>query len=96
MGSLPCARETQSTPLDPSLSISGAARADRILYSTLDQHGAPAVSTAPSSTSTFNDELVANGQTVELHVYPNQDHSGTVLASLPDSTPFLRAAIGAH
>lgn len=27
-----------------------------------------------------------------LHVYPEEDHSGTVLASMADSTPFLRKA----
>lgn len=43
----------------------------------------------PSLTMRFNDRLVANGQQVVLKVYPEQDHSGTVLASLPDSTPFL-------
>ncbi len=36
------------------------------------------------------DQLVANNQNVELKIYPEEDHSGTVLASLPDSTPFLR------
>lgn len=36
------------------------------------------------------DQLVANNQDVELKIYPEEDHSGTVLASLPDSTPFLR------
>ncbi|WP_448421995.1 alpha/beta hydrolase family protein [Mycolicibacterium sp. XJ1819] len=40
-------------------------------------------------TLTFADALKANGQPVELHVYPDEDHSGTVLASVPDSTPFL-------
>lgn len=44
----------------------------------------------PSSTLTLYDELKGNDQPVELHVYPDQDHSGTVLASLPDSTPFLQ------
>jgi acetyl esterase/lipase len=48
----------------------------------------------PQSTLTFYDQLVANHQNVELRVYPDQDHSGTVLASLPDSTPFLKAAFG--
>ena len=43
----------------------------------------------PELTLRFNDQLVANGQPVQLQVYPDQDHSGTVLASLPDSTPFL-------
>ncbi|KMO78263.1 hypothetical protein MCHLDSM_02180 [Mycolicibacterium chlorophenolicum] len=37
----------------------------------------------------FFDQLVANGQPATLKVYPEEDHSGTVLASLPDSTPFL-------
>lgn len=44
----------------------------------------------PSSTLTFADELRANGQNVELRVYPDEDHSGTVLASMADSTPFLQ------
>jgi len=44
----------------------------------------------PESTLTFYDELVANNQNVTLRIYPGEDHSGTVLASLPDSTPFLR------
>lgn len=43
----------------------------------------------PSLTMRFHDQLVANDQQVVLKVYPDQDHSGTVLASLPDSTPFL-------
>jgi hypothetical protein len=46
----------------------------------------------PQSTLTFYDELVANNQDVTLRVYPDDDHSGTVLASLPDSTPFLANA----
>jgi hypothetical protein len=46
----------------------------------------------PELTLRFNDELVANHQDVVLKVYPDQDHSGTVLASLPDSTPFLQRA----
>ncbi|CAN5466062.1 prolyl oligopeptidase family serine peptidase [soil metagenome] len=50
----------------------------------------------PSSTLTFYDELVANGQNVELRVYPDQDHSGTVLASMADSTPFLQRNFGPH
>ena len=33
--------------------------------------------------------MKANNQPVELHVYPDKDHSGTVLASLKDSTPFV-------
>ncbi|MGC4933203.1 alpha/beta hydrolase family protein [Gordonia sp. DT30] len=43
---------------------------------------------APSALSLYA-QMVAAGQPVEFHVYPNQDHSGTVLASIPDSTPFL-------
>ncbi|OBG91299.1 lipase [Mycobacterium sp. E136] len=43
----------------------------------------------PDLTLRFADELTANGQDVTLKVYPDEDHSGTVLASLPDSTPFL-------
>jgi hypothetical protein len=46
----------------------------------------------PSSTLSFYDQLVANNQNVTLRVYPEEDHSGTVLASLTDSTPFLRQA----
>jgi hypothetical protein len=42
----------------------------------------------------FYDQLVANNQNVELRIYPEEDHSGTVLASLVDSTPFLRNAFG--
>lgn len=48
----------------------------------------------PASTLAFYDQLVANNQNVELRVYPEEDHSGTVLASLVDSTPFLRNAFG--
>ena len=43
----------------------------------------------PSLTLRFYDQLVADEQDVELKVYPDEDHGGTVLASLPDSTPFL-------
>ena len=49
----------------------------------------------PESTLSFYDQLVANNQNVTLHVYPEEDHSGTVLASLVDSTPFLREAFAA-
>lgn len=44
----------------------------------------------PSSTLKFADQLRANGQDFTLKVYPDADHSGAVLASLPDSTPFLQ------
>ncbi|CAA0102168.1 Uncharacterised protein [Mycolicibacterium vanbaalenii] len=37
------------------------------------------------------DQLQANNQDVVLKIYPDEDHSGTVLASLPDTTPFLAA-----
>ncbi len=37
--------------------------------------------------------LRANGQPVPLHTY-NDDHSGTVNASLPDSVPFVRGLFG--
>ena len=50
----------------------------------------------PESTLSFYHQLVANNQNVTLHVYPEEDHSGTVLASLPDSTPFLREAFAAN
>jgi hypothetical protein len=46
----------------------------------------------PESTLSFYHQLVANNQDVTLHVYPEEDHSGTVLASVADSTPFLRRA----
>ncbi|GJF09694.1 lipase [Mycolicibacterium cyprinidarum] len=43
----------------------------------------------PGLTLAFADQLRADRQDVELKIYPDQDHSGTVLASLPDSSPFL-------
>ena len=43
----------------------------------------------PELTLKFYDQLVAQGQNVVLKVYPNDDHSSTVLASLADSTPFV-------
>jgi hypothetical protein len=48
----------------------------------------------PASTLTFYDQLVANNQHVTLRIYPEDDHSGTVLASMADSTPFLRQVFG--
>lgn len=45
----------------------------------------------PSMSIALDDQLRANGQDVTLKIYPDEDHSGTVLASIPDSTPFLRA-----
>ena len=50
----------------------------------------------PESTLSFYHQLVANNQNVTLHVYPDEDHSGTVLASMADSTPFLREALAAN
>jgi hypothetical protein len=47
----------------------------------------------PNSTLGLYEQLSANGQDATLRVYPDQDHSGTVLASLPDSTPFVRTAL---
>ncbi|MEE4023902.1 prolyl oligopeptidase family serine peptidase [Gordonia sp. PKS22-38] len=44
---------------------------------------------APSALSLYA-QMTAAGQPVELHVYPAEDHSGTVLASIRDSTPFLQ------
>lgn len=44
----------------------------------------------PSSSLRLNDALLAAGQPVELHVYAGDDHSSAVLASIPDSTPFLQ------
>lgn len=34
--------------------------------------------------------LKANGVDVQLHQYPNADHGGAVMQSVPDSTPFLK------
>jgi hypothetical protein len=47
------------------------------------------VDVPPSSSFRLNDALLAAGQPVELHVYPDDDHSSAVLASMRDSTPFL-------
>lgn len=48
----------------------------------------------PELTLTFAEQLKANGQDVTLRVYPDDDHSSTVLTSLADSTPFLARAFG--
>lgn len=48
------------------------------------------VDVPPSSSFRLNDALLAAGQPVELHVYPDDDHSSAVLASMRDSTPFLQ------
>ncbi len=45
----------------------------------------------PTMSQQLADQLRANGQDVTLKIYPDEDHSGTVLASVPDSTPFLAA-----
>lgn len=34
-------------------------------------------------------EMTLNRQPLELHVYPDRDHSGTVYAAIPDATAFL-------
>ena len=46
----------------------------------------------PGLTLRFADALSASGQDVTLKVYPDADHSGTVLTSVPDSTAFLARA----
>ncbi|GAA1482365.1 prolyl oligopeptidase family serine peptidase [Gordonia sinesedis] len=43
---------------------------------------------APSALTLYA-QMRAAGQPVELHVYPGEDHSSAVLASMKDSTPFL-------
>lgn len=43
---------------------------------------------APSALSLYA-QMKANNQPVTLHVYPDDDHSSAVLASMPDSTPWL-------
>lgn len=48
----------------------------------------------PNMSLQLDEQLRVNGQDVTLKVYPDQDHSGTVLASVPDSTPFLATAFG--
>ena len=45
----------------------------------------------PDMSQQLYDQLRAHGQDVILKTYADQDHSGTVLASTVDSTPFLRA-----
>ena len=52
-------------------------------------HGLQDKDVPPRSSQTLYEQLIANHQNVELHSYPDQDHSGTVLASMPDSTRFL-------
>ncbi|WP_010539613.1 lipase family protein [Dietzia alimentaria] len=43
---------------------------------------------APSALS-LAAEMTLNQQPLELHVYPDRDHSGTVYAAIPDATAFL-------
>lgn len=43
---------------------------------------------APSALS-LAAEMTLNRQPLELHVYPDRDHSGTVYAATPDATAFL-------
>ncbi|KAA1430338.1 alpha/beta hydrolase family protein [Mycolicibacter arupensis] len=52
-------------------------------------HGLLDTDVPPQSTQTLYQQLVDHHQDVELHIYRDQDHSGTVLASMPDSTRFL-------
>lgn len=47
----------------------------------------------PALSIQLDDRLRAQGQDVTLKIYPDADHSGTVLASMADSTPFLQAQL---
>ncbi|UVO14361.1 prolyl oligopeptidase family serine peptidase [Mycobacterium sp. SVM_VP21] len=53
-------------------------------------HGLRDADVPPRSSQTLYQQLIDNHQNVQLHIYPDQDHSGTVLASMPDSTRFLQ------
>ena len=48
---------------------------------------------APSALS-LAAQMTAAGQPLELRVYPDQDHSGTVYAATPDATAFLHRVMG--
>ncbi|MFI8592163.1 lipase family protein [Dietzia maris] len=48
---------------------------------------------APSALS-LAAEMALNHQPLELRVYPDQDHSGTVYAATPDATAFLARIMG--
>ena len=48
---------------------------------------------APSALS-LAAEMTLNRQPLELRVYPDRDHSATVLAAMPDATAFLTRAMG--
>ncbi|CAJ1509963.1 lipase family protein [[Mycobacterium] holstebronense] len=52
-------------------------------------HGLLDTDVPARSSQTLYQQLIDNGQNVELHIYPDQDHSGTVLAAMPDATRFL-------
>jgi fermentation-respiration switch protein FrsA (DUF1100 family) len=58
-------------------------------------HGSQDTDVPPESAQTLYQQLVDNNQNVELHVYPEKDHSGTVIASMPDSTRFLQQVMAA-
>lgn len=45
------------------------------------------------STKLLYQQLIEHDQDVELHIYPDADHSGTVLESMPDSTRFLQRVL---
>lgn len=48
---------------------------------------------APSALSLAAEMTLAR-QPLELHVYPDRDHSGTVYAAIPDATAFLARVLG--
>ncbi|MDX2357530.1 lipase family protein [Dietzia sp. PP-33] len=48
---------------------------------------------APSALS-LAAEMTLNRQPLELHVYPDRDHSGTVYAAIPDATAFASRVMG--
>ena len=48
---------------------------------------------APSALS-LAAEMTANAEPLELHVFPDQDHSGTVHAATPAATEFLDRVLG--
>lgn len=82
----------------PVVSIPGAAEAiDRFMGIPVSGYDRPVFlgvgmrdrDVPPSLTLRFADELSGNGHDVTLKVYPDADHSGTVLDSIPDSTAFL-------
>ena len=48
---------------------------------------------APSALS-LAANMTLHRQPLELHVYPDKDHGGTVLAAIPDATAFLQRVMG--